>query len=271
MRGRSLSLSRPRRLITDLMHFAAGVPTVPVQRRMNLGPVAAARRAGPDRPAWAALFAKAFALVAAEFPEMRRAYCKFPWPHLYEYPVTVATIMVERDYRGEKAVFGLRVKDPAGHSLAELDGRLREAKADPIDRIRCFRAFLAWGAVPRPLRRLAWWWALNTGRQRANTFGTFGVSVYSGLGAESLHPLSPLTATLNYGVIAADGTVDVRLIYDHRVTDGATVARVLTRLEDVLNTAIRDELAAMTPFRDEWAAVAPRGPEPAPALAAKPR
>jgi hypothetical protein len=85
---------------------------------------------------------------------------------------------------------------------------------------------------------------LNLGRQRANYFGTFGVSVYSALGAESLHPLSPLTTTLNYGVFAPDGSADVRLVYDHRVTDGATVARALTRLEDVLNTALRAELLA---------------------------
>jgi hypothetical protein len=68
--------------------------------------------------------------------------------------------------------------------------------------------------------------------------GTFGVSVYSGLGAESLHPLSLMTTTLNYGVIAEDGTVDVRIIYDHRVLDGATVARVLGELEEVLNNQI---------------------------------
>ena len=43
------------------------------------------------------------------------------------------------------------------------------------------------------------------------------------------HPLSVLTTTLNYGVIAADGTVDVRLIYDHRVMDGSSVARALAR------------------------------------------
>jgi hypothetical protein len=253
MRGRSLPLSRPRRLITDLMHFAAGVPTVPVQRRMALGPLVAARRGCPDRPAWVAIFAKAFALVAAEFPEMRRAYCKLPWPHLYEYPATVANVMVERDYRGEKAVLGLRIKDPARRTLDDLDGRVQHAATVPIENIRCFRAMLRWAAVPRPLRRLAWWLALNLGRHRAKSFGTFAVTVYSALGAESLHPLSPLTATLNFGMIAPDGAVDVRLIYDHRVTDGATVARVLVRLEEVLNTAVRDELAGLVPYRHAWA------------------
>jgi pyruvate/2-oxoglutarate dehydrogenase complex dihydrolipoamide acyltransferase (E2) component len=72
--------------------------------------------------------------------------------------------------------------------------------------------------------------------------GTFGLSVYSGLGAESLHPLSPLTTTLNYGVISARGAVTVRVTYDHRVMDGTTVARALARLETVLNEDLCKEL-----------------------------
>lgn len=242
MKGRTLTLSRPRRLVCDLLHFAAGVPTVPVQRRMNLAPVLVARRAAADRPAWSAIFTKAFALVAAEVPALRRAYCKFPWPHLYEVPASVATIMVEREYDGEPAVLGLKVKDPARRTLADLSGRVRWALTAPVGSIRCFRRSLGLGGWPRPVRRAAWWLGLNVGRWRAGYFGTFGVSVYSALGAESLHPLSPLTATINYGVIADDGTVDVRLTYDHRVLDGATVARALARLERVLNTTICAEL-----------------------------
>jgi hypothetical protein len=97
--------------------------------------------------------------------------------------------------------------------------------------------------LPRPLRRALWWVGLNWGRQRANYFGTFGLSVYSALKAESLHPLSPVTTLLNYGPISPGGDVDVRIIYDHRVMDGATVARVLGRLEEILNTVIVEELA----------------------------
>jgi len=237
-------LSRPRRLICDLLYFAAGVPTVPVQRRMKLAPLVAARRALADRPPWTAIFAKALALVANETPELRRAYCKIPWPHLYEYPVSVAAITVERDYRGEKAVLTVRVKDPARRSIAEIGEAIRRGTTKPLDEVKDFRRSLRISGFPRFLRRLVWWVGLNVGRQRANYFGTFGISVYSALGAESLHPLSPLTATLNYGVFAPDGSLDVRLIYDHRVTDGATIARALARLEEVLNTSVRNELSA---------------------------
>jgi hypothetical protein len=94
-----------------------------------------------------------------------------------------------------------------------------------------------------PLRRFVWWFGLNVwGRKRAHYMGTFGVSVYASLGAASLHPLSPLTTVLNYGVIDPAGEVDVRLVYDHRVLDGATVARALEDMERVLNCEILAEL-----------------------------
>jgi pyruvate/2-oxoglutarate dehydrogenase complex dihydrolipoamide acyltransferase (E2) component len=70
------------------------------------------------------------------------------------------------------------------------------------------------------------------------------LSVYSALGAESLRPLAPCTVVLNYGVIAPDGSVNVRFNYDHRVMDGATVARALQSFERILTRTIVDELAA---------------------------
>jgi hypothetical protein len=242
MRGRSIPLSLPRRLIGDLMYFSAGVPTVPVQRTLNLSKVIDARDAHPDRPCWPAVFTRAFALVAAEMPELRRTYLKYPWPRLYEYPVSVANVLIEREYEGEKAVFTLRMMKPELSSIIELSQRIRHAAVCPIEEIKEFRRAIRLGRHPRPVRRFLWWLALNLPRARPNYFGTFGISSYSALGAESLHPLSPLTVTLNYGVFAADGSVDVRLIYDHRVLDGANVARALARLDAILNTTILDEL-----------------------------
>jgi hypothetical protein len=247
MRGRAVSLSLPRRLICDMMHFAAGVPSIPVQRRMNLAPLLAARAATESRPPWTAIFTKALALVAAEMPELRRAYCKLPWPRLYEYPSSVAAVAVERDFAGEKAVFMLRVKNPAERPLAELAAQIRGATVAPLKEVKEFRRALAAARLPRPLRRALGWLGLNLGSKRANFFGTFGVSTYSALGAESLHPISPLTTTLNYGVIDPDGGVDVRLVYDHRVLDGANVARALARMEEVLNGVLCDELLTLGP------------------------
>ena len=95
---------------------------------------------------------------------------------------------------------------------------------------------------------------LNLPGTRPGKFGTFGLSVYSSLGAESLHPISPLTTTLNYGVIDRDGTVSVRLVYDHRVFDGATAARALGKLEEILKGPILAELRSMIPSTSQLAA-----------------
>jgi hypothetical protein len=254
MRGRMIRLSVPRRMVLDLLYFARGIPTVPVQKRMNLGALVAARAACAERPRWTVLFMKAYALMARDFPEFRRAYVKLPWPHLYEYPTSNATIVFERDYRGESGLFTLSVKDPARRPLPELGAELHYASTAPVEEIKDFRRAMQMSKLPAPLRRAFWWIGLNFGRQRGNYFGTFGVSVYSALNAESLHPLSPLTTLLNYGVMTKDGQLHVRIIYDHRVMNGATVARALGRLEEILNTIIVEEVRALPQLSGQIAA-----------------
>ena len=59
--GRRIELSAPRRFMVDLLHFAARIPSVPVQRRMRLREVALARDAALPRPGWPAVFIKAYA------------------------------------------------------------------------------------------------------------------------------------------------------------------------------------------------------------------
>jgi len=249
MRGKAIRLSVQRRMVIDLLHFASAIPTVPVQRRMSLGPLAAARAACRERPRWTAIFAKGYALVAHEFPDLRRAYIKIPWPHLYEYPASIASIIIEREYRGEPCLFSILVNDLDTLSLRELGRLLQHAATAPVDEIKKFRLSLQIGRLPRPVRRLLWWLGLNIGRHRATYFGTFALSVYSALKAESLHPLTPLTTLLNYGIINSDGNVNVRIIYDHRVMDGAIVARALARLEKILNTVVADELRSLDESR----------------------
>jgi hypothetical protein len=243
--GRSLSLSLPRRWICDLLHFAKKVPTVPVQRRIDIRAVVEARARLVHHPSWVAIFTRAYALVAREVSELRRYYLSFPWPHLYEFPYSIASVAIEREWQGENAVFFGHLRSPETQTIASLDKHLRDFKEKPINSFGLFRRALQIAKYPRPLRRFTWWYGLNvSGAKRAKRIGTFGLSVYSGLGSESLHPLSPLTTTLNYGVIE-DGKVIVRVIYDHRVMDGGTVARAQGRLEEVMNGEIVNELRSL--------------------------
>ncbi len=254
--GRNLSLSLPRRFVCDLMHLAQQVPTVPVQRRMNLAALVEARQRMAPKPSWCAIFTKAYGFIAATRPQFRRAYIPFPRPHLYEHPNNIASIAIERHVGEEEAVFFAHLRSPEKQSLLQIDSFLQYCKHEPLSSIGLFRWTLQISRLPQPLRRLAWWFANSTsGHRRAKWMGTFGVSVYSALGAESLHPLSPLTTALNYGIIGPDGEVDVRIIYDHRVVDGATVARALLDLEKCLNQDILPELrqpraAHHRPLRD---------------------
>ena len=109
---------------------------------------------------------------------------------------------VERDYGGEKAVFFGRIPDPAESPLAEIDARVRGFAESPVEEVKSFRKMLRLAGLPRPLRRLILWLGLNLPRSRGHQFGTFGLSVYSSLGSESLHPISPLTTLLTYALLA---------------------------------------------------------------------
>jgi hypothetical protein len=242
--GRAIRLLPSRRVQNDFLHFAVKAPILPVQRRMALGALVAARKACRHRPPWTVLFLKAYAILAQQIPELRRVYISLPRPHLYEYPSSVAMIAVERKVAEQMQVFVGRIKDPADRSLAELLEIMRHFNEAPLSEIKEFRRVLILGRLPWPLRRFLMWLALNIGPRRAKFFGNFALSVYSALGADSLRPLAPCTVVLNYGVIGADGAVDVRFNYDHRVMDGATVARALQTLEKILTHDIIGELAA---------------------------
>ncbi|WP_457580396.1 hypothetical protein [Ensifer canadensis] len=251
MRGRAIKLSVPRRLVCDLMRFSIAVPRVTVQRQMNLDPLQRARIAQTSRPSWTVLFLKGYGLLCRETPEFRRAYVKLPRPQLYEYPESVASIAHEREYDGERVVLLSKIKSPERLPIAELGALIDAARSRPVAEIKEFRRALKIARMPGPIRWLLMWLGLNLGSRRAHYFGTFQLSVYSGLGAESLNPLTPLTTLLNYGPIAADGTVTVRIHYDHRVMDGANVARALERFEAILNGEVAEEVLGLS--QDETA------------------
>jgi hypothetical protein len=242
-RARWLPLSLPRRLVAEALRACRGVPTVTAERRMDLGELAEARRAWATRPAWSAIHARAFALVAAERPALRRSFVRWPWPHLYEHPEPVAAVVVERDYRGEEAVFFAQLRRPHLRPLAELDAALRHAQTAPLAEVASFRKALRLARLPWPLRPAAMWVGLHaSGRLRERGLGTFSLSSPAAQGAGMLHLLTALTATLHYGLFDRDGRLDMRLTFDHRVLDGATAARALAAMEAALRGPLLAEL-----------------------------
>ncbi len=239
MTGRSIRLTPSRVFIADMSRMARRTPQGVLTRRIAFTEAAALRATLDPRPQWTAIFAKAWAEIAAELPELRRTYATLPWPHLYEHPTSVASIMVEREVEGEKVLFPARVKSPAERSLADVIGDIELARTAPIGAIRHNRIILLVSRLPRPLRRVLWWFAFNRPRHRAHYAGTFGVSVVGHLGASIIVPVSPLTTFISYGPFAEDGTVDVTIGFDHRVMDGAVVARAMGLLDARLTAVLR--------------------------------
>ncbi|MBR0798187.1 acyltransferase [Bradyrhizobium jicamae] len=247
MRGKPRKISLPRRLVADLMRASARVAFVSLTRRLNVRAVAEARTQAAGAPGWAAIFIKAFALVARDEPTLRTLYVKWPWPALYEMPRSVAMVAIARVEDGEDCVLFERVCAPDQMTLADIDALIRRAKTAPLKEIPSFRKTLCVASLPLPLRRLAWAIGMNVGRQRANFCGNFGVTSVAAIGPGELHALSPGPFLLSYGVIKPDQTVDVVLRWDHLVCDAALVTRTLSRLEQVLNSEISAELRAICP------------------------
>ena len=98
-----------------------------------------------------------------------------------------------------------------------------------------------------PLRRLGWLVGLNLPRLHANYFGNYGVTSVAAYGPGELHALSPGPFIVSYGVVSADERIDVVVRWDHRISDAAFIAYVLTRLEQVLNGEISAELRDLGP------------------------
>jgi hypothetical protein len=247
MRGTVRKISPLRCFVIDLMRASQGVPFVSLSRPLNVRQLVDARAAAARPPGWAAIFVKAFCLVAKDEPVLRTLYAKWPWPHFYELPRSIAMVAIARVEGGEDCVLPERVARTDELPLGEIDAQIRLAKNAPIEEIPAFRRVLRATRLPLPLRRLAWLIALNFGRQHANNFGNFTVTSVAAYGGGQLHAISPGPFVLSYGRVGPDQIIDVVIRWDHRVSDAALIATTLTRLEQVLNTEIAAELRKFGP------------------------
>ncbi len=242
------SLSLPRRWICDLVALSKTIPIAALEHRLNLKPLIEARNALESPPSWVVLFLKAFAIVAKERKALRQFFVGFPWPRIYEHPVNVAAITVERDYKGEPSTFFDMLLTPEVMSFEELHEHLRKLKHDPVEVSRTFKLMIQTARFPLPIRRMVWRWLYSfSGPRRAHYMGTFAIN---GGGRYPIRPVTIIGAvgtTLYFGLFDADGSTDVCLTFDHRVMDGGEVIRSLLDLEVVMNTVLVEELKALAP------------------------
>ena len=223
---------------------------------MPLGPLAAARSAvgntaAAKHPActsrigWAAVFLKAYALVAREMPVLRTWLVRsFSGCRLATAAESVATLAVNRIVDGEDRLFWTRLTAPDARPLPEIQQFIVDCATKPVEEM--FKRQLELEMVPGLLRRTILRWNMNSfSRKRAARIGTFSLSTLAGMGATNRFHPTICTTSLSYAPLDPDGTCLVTLIADHRVLDGAVVARALVRLEQVLCHDMSAELRTL--------------------------
>ena len=240
-----------RGCVSDVARLSQEIPLFPVERTMPLRPLAAARAAvgktasakhlaSASRIGWAAIFLKAYGIVAREMPVLRTWLVRgFPAgglrlsPSLATASESVATLAVNRIEEGEDRLFWARLAAPDAKPLPEIQQFIVDCATKPVEEM--FKRQLQLEMVPGFLRRTILRWNMNSfSRKRAARIGTFSLSTLAGMGATNRFHPTICTTSLSYAPLDADGNCLVTLIADHRVLDGAVVARALARLEEVL-------------------------------------
>jgi hypothetical protein len=245
-KGRFVPLSLPRRMVCDFLKYSQSIPLAHGEWRLKIGALHEAVAAGWPKPNWQPIFLKAYAMVAAARPALRRSYVRYPWPRLYEHPENIASVAVSRRIDGEHGLLYYQIVSPEKVPLAEIDTRLKQARRLPLDQVPAFRRQLRLARLPWPVRSLACRLGMGwMGRQRVRLLGTFGMSVMASMGGATLATLVPWTTMMHYTPFLDDGSLMVRVLADHRVLDGLEASLVCRDMERLLNTTIADEVREM--------------------------
>ena len=230
-----------RGCIADVAGLAQAIPLFPVDRRCNLADLAAARSACRRRIGWAAIFLKAYGLVVRQTPALRSWFLPGLWPRLATTDQNVATLAINRLEEGRERLCWARLERPEERPLGDIQQFIDDCGYRPLADM--FKRQLELEMLPSWLRRLVLRWNLRSASpKRASRLGTFSLSTLAGLGAANRFHPTLCTSSLTYGPLEPDGHCLVTLIADHRVVDGALVARSLLTLEEILRHDIVREL-----------------------------
>ncbi|MEZ6140328.1 MAG: hypothetical protein R3B84_07135 [Zavarzinella sp.] len=245
-KGFSKRVPKSRKWIADLLHASKQVPSIAFEKTMNLEELINVRKLSTPHVPWTIIFLKATAILSSRHPILRQSYLSFPWERIYQHPHVVTSLAIEREFEGEPAVFFAKFKEPQNQSMQELAARLTKLRTEPVEQFGEFRRLIRNTRWPRWLRKLLWGYLLHgSGAMKSKMAGTFSISVTAAEGASAINVPNVTTYCLNYAPFAADGTIRVRLHFDHRVIDGSPVARLMAELETILHTEIVAELRAI--------------------------
>lgn len=234
-----------RAMVCDILRYDRKVPTCAHDRYFDLNEVVAARDSARIRVSWPAIFMKAYVINAARFPRLRQTWMGWPWPHLYEHPKHVGTLVMHRVFENDDWLFWVRLNDLGQRSLVEITQEIQRNQTEPADRL--FKRQVWMAKLPSPLRRICWWMTFQlSGSKKCKRLGTFFLTTISGKGAEIQEPPSILTSGFTYGPIDEHGKCRVTISYDHRLMDGHHVADILAGFEQSMRGEMLAELRTLT-------------------------
>ena len=242
-KGTIIPVHWTRTLISDIVYYANKIPLCTIEKQINIEAVQIAKSISQKRIGWTSIFTKAMGLASIEFDELRQSWMPFPYAHLYQHPIPIASVAINRIVDTSDAVIFGMVQKPEEKPLTEITEALHYFKESPIDTVALLKRMRRNSKFPRPIRALIWNYGLYlSGYCKAKNFGTFSVSSVSQSNANTINLLTPLTSALNYGPISTTGDCTIRLTFDHRVMDGLTVAKVLSFIEESINSSIWEEV-----------------------------
>ena len=256
-------LDAQRLLVGDIVRLSRRIPIFPVDRVMRLGAVDEVRRRAVVRVGWAAIFLKAYALVARDRPALR-SWLARPFvplvgrPRWATSPVSVAALALSRPRGAEtpeadraldpEAIWWARIRAPDERPLADLQAEITRFSTAPVDEL--FKRQFELRMVPRFVRRLVLRANLRSASERrATRLGTFSLSTLAGEGCSNRGHPTFLTTSLSYDPLDEAGQMRVTLLADHRLIDGVPAARALRALEATLVGDILGELVTLAAER----------------------
>lgn len=233
-----------RGCIADVALLAREIPLFPVDRWCDLAAVATARAACRHRIGWAAIFLKAYGKVVRQTPALRSWFLPGLRPRLATTSQNVATLAINRVEDGAERLCWARLDRPEERPLLDIQRFIEACSQHPLEEM--FKRQLELEMLPGWLRRLVLRWNHRSrSAKRAARLGTYSLSTLAGLAASNRFHPSLCTTSLSYQPLEADGRCLVTLIADHRVVDGALVARSLAQLETVLQHDLVSELQTL--------------------------
>ncbi len=204
------------------------------------------RTAGTEAPSYIAYALAAYGRTLKKLPELNSYLRRWPFERLAVYRHVDVALTVERDWNGQRIVLLSLLTDAGNRSVEDIHAFLQSRRQLPLEELPEFASYLRLLKLPAFCRwHLFQVFCKPFPEIMRRIVGTTAFTSIGRFGTTFTTPLSPRTCTLSMGRVeprprAIDGNAKVALsswltlTYDHRIVDGAGVARAGDHLRDIL-------------------------------------